>query len=112
MHLKINNQKIEILEYNKFIDRFKSLKFVLEKINYGIKIPNKKIANTYFFCQRVDICFTDKEDKIISLFKNVKTEKRIFKFKAKNIYYLPLETCKHLKLGEKLILKNIIENKQ
>lgn len=102
MYLKINNKKIEIKEYKKFIDRFKSLKFVLERINYGIKIPNKKKASTYFFCQRVDICFTNKDEIIIALFENVKTEKRIFKFKAKNIYYLPLETCKFLKIGDKL----------
>lgn len=106
MHIKINNQKIPIKEYTKFIDRFKSLKFVLEKIDYGIKLPNKKRATTTFFCQRVDICFTDKEDKIIFLYEDVKSEKRIIKLKAKNIYYLPLNTVKHLKIGEKFPLKN------
>ncbi len=104
MYLKINKKKIQIKEYNKFIDRIKSLKFVLEKIDYGIKLPNKKKASTYFFCQRVDICFTDKEDNIIFLLDNVKTEKKFFKFKAKNIYYLPLDTCNHLKIGERLKL--------
>lgn len=108
MYLKINMQKIEIKEYKKLIDRIKSLRFILDKIDYGIKIPNKRRANTYFFCQRVDICFTDKDDKIIYLYENVKTEKKILKLKAKNIYYLPLGTCKHLKIGQKLS-KNIIE---
>lgn len=102
MYLKINNKKIEIREYNKIINRFKSLKFVLDKIDYGIKLPNKKKASTYFFCQQVDICFTDKFDNIIYLKEKVKTEKRIIKWKAKNVYYLPLDTCKYLKVGEKL----------
>jgi hypothetical protein len=106
MYLKVNNKKIEIKEYNKFSERFKSFKFYLEKIDYGIKIPNKRRASTYFFCQRVDICFTDKDDKILYLYKDIKSEKKIFKFKAKNIYYLPLDTCKYLKVGEKL---NIIK---
>ncbi len=105
MHIIINKEKIEIKEYTKFIDRLKSLKFILEKINYGLKIPHKKIANTTFFCQRVDICFTDKEDKILYLYKNVKSEKKIIKFKAKNVYYLPLNTTKYLKVGEKFPLK-------
>lgn len=106
MYLKVNKKKIEIKEYTKFIDRFKSLKFILEKIDYGIKIPNKKKASTYFFCQRVDICFTDKEDKIIYLAENVKSEKRIIKLKSKNIYYLPLNTSKYLEIGKILELND------
>jgi len=93
-----------IYEYNKFSERFKSLRFVLDKIDYGIKLPRKKLACTYFFCQRVDICFTDKFDKILYLYANVKTEKRIIKFKAKNVYFLPLNTVKELSVGDKLIL--------
>ena len=106
MYLKIKNKKIEIKEYTKFIDRFKSFKFYLKEINFGIKIPKKKKASTYFFCQRIDICFTDKDDKVLYLYENVKSEKRIIKLKSKNIYYLPLGTCKNLKIGEKL---NIIK---
>lgn len=102
MHIKIKNKKINIIEYTKLIDRFKSLKFVLDKIDYGIKIPNKKKATTYFFCQPVDICFTDKEDKILYTYEKVKSEKRIIKLKANNIYYLPLGTCKELQVGDKL----------
>mgnify|MGYP004540898145 FL=1 len=102
MYLRVKNKKIEIKEYKKFSDRFKSLKFYLKNLDFGIKLPNKKLANTTFFCQRVDICFTDNEDKILYLYENVKTEKRIFKRKSKNIYYLPLNTCKYLKKGEKL----------
>jgi len=34
----------------------------------------------------------------------IKTEKRIIKFKAKNVYFLPLNTVKELSVGDKLIL--------
>jgi len=105
MYLKIKNKKIEIKELTTFKNRFKSLKFKLAVIDYGILLPNKKLASTYFFCQRVDICFTDKDNKIIYLLENVKSEKRYLKLKAKNIYYLPLNTCKYLKLGEQLNIK-------
>ena len=44
MYLKINNKKIKILEYTKFKDRFKSFKFYLKNIDFGIKLPNKKVA--------------------------------------------------------------------
>lgn len=102
MNLQIKNKKIEVIEYNKFKDRIKSLKFVLEPIDNGIKIPNTRIINTYFFCQRIDICVTDKEDKIILLYENVKSEKLKFLWKKYNLYYLPLDTAKELKLGEKI----------
>ena len=65
MYLRVKNKKIEIKEYKKFSDRFKSLKFYLKNLDFGIKLPNKKLANTTFFCQRVDICFTD-NDKLTS----------------------------------------------
>ena len=104
MYLRIDKKKIEIKELLSFRDKIKSLRFNLYTIDYGIRRNNKKLASTYMFCQRVDICFTNKENVIIALYENVKPEKRIFKFKSKYIYYLPLNTVKHLKVGEKLIL--------
>lgn len=105
MYIKVKNKKIEIKELKTIKERFKSLKFELNVIDYGIKIPNKKIASTYFFCQKVDICFTDKDNKILYLYENIKSEKRIIKLKAKNVYFLPLNTCKNLKINEKLNIK-------
>ena len=102
MYLKINNKKIEIVECNSFSKKFKSFKFVLDKINYGILISNKRNINTYFFCQRVDICLTNKENIITNLYKNVKSEKLFLKLKKRNVYYLPLDTVKYLKVGDKL----------
>lgn len=106
MYLRVNNKKLEIKEMLTFTDKIKSLRFNLYKIDYGLRRNNKKLASTYMFCQRVDICFTNKENVIIALYENVKSEKRIFKWKSKYIYYLPLNTVKHLKVGEKLILTN------
>lgn len=104
MYLKLNNKKIQIYEYTNFKERFKSLKFYLKEINFGIKLPNKKIASTYFFCQRVDICFTDKDDIVIRLLNNIRSEKMYFKSKAKNIYFLPVGTNKYLEIGKKIKL--------
>ena len=106
MYLKIRNKKIEVKDYNNLKDRFKSFKFYLKPINFGIRITKSKIASTYFFCQRIDICFTDKNNTIIALHENVKSEKRKINLKAYYIYYLPLGTCKHLTLGTRLIIKD------
>ena len=104
MYLRINNKKLEVKELLTLKDKIKSLRFNLYKIDYGIRRNNKKLASTYMFCQRVDICFTNKENVIIALYENVKSEKRYFKFRSKYIYYLPLNTVKHLKVGEKLMI--------
>lgn len=105
MYIKIKNKKIEIKDCIKFTDRFRSLKFVLNKIDFGIRISKKKLISTYFFCQKVDICVTDKNNKIIGIFEDVKSEKRKIMFKAHHIYYLPLGTCKYLENEEYLIPK-------
>lgn len=104
MYLKVDKKKIDIVELNKFNEKFKSFKFYLEKIDYGIRIK-RKFYTTYFFCQRVDICITDKKDTIIKLYENRRSEKSRFFFKAKYIYYLPLDTVKHLQVGDKLNIK-------
>lgn len=93
-------KKIVIKSCANFSERFKSFKFYLEPIKSGLYFPNKKLASTYFFCQKVDICFTDKDDRIIALYNEVRSEKMIIKFKAKNIYYLPLGSCSLLKVGD------------
>jgi len=105
MYIKNNNKKINIIEYIDFKDRFKSFKFYLKPIDFGIKISKKRYANTYFFCQRVDICFTDQNNKIIYLYKNVKSEKLIIKLHRYNIYYLPVGTCSNMNVGDILKIK-------
>ncbi len=100
MYIKVNNKNIDIIECTSFKERFKSLKFILDPITYGIKIPNKRLVSTYFFCQKVDILVTDKDNKIIYLSENTKSEKKKLLPKKYNIYYLPLNTVKHLKLND------------
>ena len=104
MYIKLKNKKLKVLEYTKFKDRFKSLKFYLDKLDFGIKMPNKKVANTYFFCQRVDICFTDKDDNILYLCDNIKSEKYLIRFKAKNVYFFPIGTNEYLNIGDNIKL--------
>lgn len=106
MYLKLKGIKINIYECNDFKSRFKSFKFYLEKIDHGLYFPRKKIANTYFFCQKVDICFLDKDGKILYLYKNVKSEKFIIKFKSRNVLYLPVGYSDNLKIGDMINIQN------
>ena len=103
MYLQVKRKKIKLIELTKFWDRFKGLKFILEPINYGLRFPKKRFVTTNFLCQRIDIVLTDKEDNILYIYENMKTEKYIFpKRKVYNVYFLPLNTVKDLKANTKL----------
>lgn len=103
MYLKVRNKKLEIVEYTSFIDRFKSLKFVFEPIDYIIKFPKKKKGHTYFFVQKVDVIQTDKDEKIVYLIKGLRSEEKIRRRKGSyNLYFAPLGTVDYFDIGDKL----------
>ena len=50
---------------------------------------------------------TDKENTIIYMYPNLKSEKRIhYKRKVFNTFILPLNSCEKLKIGKKLKIEN------
>ena len=101
MYIKINNKNIKLEEKTTFKEKFKSLRFNFKVLDHAIKFTKKRFFNTVFFVQRVDIVLTDKDDKIIDLLENVKSEKYfIHKRKTYNIYLLPLNSVKHLSIGD------------
>ena len=103
MYIKVKNKKLKLVELTTFKDRFKSLKFNFKILDYAIKFPKKRILNTIFFVQKIDIAITDKDDKIIYLDENVISERYfIHKHKGRNIYLLPLGTAKNLTIGKKI----------
>lgn len=105
MKIIINNKSLNVIEYNKIFEKFKGLKFYFEPIENAYRF-NSRYANTYFLCQRIDLVMTDINNTIVYLYPNLKTEKIIFpKFKSRYIYFLPLDSCKYLKVGEKIEIK-------
>lgn len=109
MKLKINNKTIKVNKVDGFINRYKILKFDLHPLKEIILFEKRKFLSTYFFCQRVDVVMTDKDNMIIYIYENVKSEKRIhYKRKVYNTYILPAKMAKYLNSGEKL---NIINKK-
>ena len=87
-------------------ERIKGYTWYLDKITEGLCYPKKRYFSTYFYCQKVDIVMTDKNYKILYLYKNLKSEKRIF-FKRK-VYYtfvLPANSCQSLNIGDTLKIK-------
>ena len=102
-YIALNKEKIEIKTLTKFKDRFKSFRFYLKDIDHGLCFPKKKMLNTYFFCQKVDIIVTDKENNILAIYHDLKTEKFIRpRLKAYYIYVLKKDKALNLKEKDKL----------
>lgn len=105
MYIKVKNRKVKLVEANTFWERLKGLKFVLGPLTYGVRFPNKKSANTNFLFEKIDVILTDSDEKILYLIECLGTEKKIRRKKGvSNIYFVPRETVKDLKVGDTLKL--------
>ena len=105
MYIKVKNRKVMLVEANTFWERLKGLKFVLGPLEYGVRFPNKRSSNTNFLFERIDVILTDIDEKILYLIENLGTEKKIRRKKdVCNTYFVPRETVKDLKVGDKLDL--------
>lgn len=103
MYLKIKNKKYKIIELTKFWERFKGLKFQLNEIDYIVKFPHKRFVSTDFICQKIDIILTDKEEKILHIYKDYPSEKYILpKKKVYNVYFLPVGLSDNFEVNDTL----------
>ncbi len=106
MKIKVNKKFINITKVEGFINKFKCMKFVLDPITSGFCLVKKRRLSTYFFCQKIDVIMTDKDNNILYMYPNLNSEKRIhFKRRVFYTYILPLDSCKNFNIGDKLIIK-------
>ena len=102
-YIKVKNKKIKFKTVTEFKDRIKSFRFYLYPIKEGLCYPKKKMINTYFVCQKLDIVVTDIERKILAIYSSIKTVKCVRpSLKAYYIYLLPEGSAKDLKVNDKL----------
>ena len=98
-----SQKKIKVKIVNKFRERIKGFRFFLFPIKEGLCYPKKKMINTYFVCQKLDIVVTDKENNILAIYRSIKTEKIIRpRLKAYYIYLLPEKSTEGLCVNTKL----------
>lgn len=88
--LEFNNVKIKIAK--NFKDRLFGL-MLKKNINNGLLFKNCRSIHTFFMLEEIDVIATDKNDKIIKTYKNIKPCRiLIAPKKTKNIYELPKNT--------------------
>lgn len=106
MYLQCNQNKIEIEDCVAFFSRLKGFMFQSSPIQIGKRFPKCNSIHTFFMFQKIDVIMTDKMNKIIKMYPNLKTNKIILP--KKDVYYtyeLPLETCKYYQIGDYLKIK-------
>ena len=88
--LEFNNVKIKIAK--NFKERLFGLMFK-KNINNGLLFKNCRSIHTFFMLEEIDVIATDKNDKIIKTYKNIKPCRLLIApKKTKNIYELPKNT--------------------
>lgn len=88
--LEFNNIKIKIAK--NFKERLFGLMFK-KNINNGLLFKNCRSIHTFFMLEEIDVIATDKNDKIIKTYKNIKPCRLLIApKKTKNIYELPKNT--------------------
>lgn len=108
MYLKCNKQNIIIDDCTTFFSRLIGFMFKIKTIKIGKRFPKCNSIHTFFMFQKIDVIMTDKDNKIIKMYPNLKTWKVILP--QKNVYYtyeLPIWVCEYYKIGDTLKIKEL-----
>lgn len=104
MNIIKNNKQIKLKYCNNFFNRL--IGFMFKKnINYSLCFPKCNSIHTFFMLKPIDVIMTNKDFKILYVFKNIKPNKIILP--KKNVYYtfeLPINTF-NFKINEKINIK-------
>lgn len=90
---------MEIKTYSKYFDKFKGLMFKKD-FDYGVRLRCNGI-HTFFMFENIDVVLTDKDNKIINIYYNLKPNKIILP--KKNVYYtyeFPTGHINDLEIGD------------
>ena len=79
-----DNKEIEVKYCNNILNRFKGFMFT-KNIDKCLCFPRCKSIHTFFMFKKIDVFMTDKDYKILYIFKNLKPFKVILP--KKNAYY-------------------------
>ncbi|MDD3048457.1 MAG: DUF192 domain-containing protein [Bacilli bacterium] len=93
--MKLNINKIKIIECNSFYSRLKGFMFRKKIITEGLLFKNCNSIHTFFMLQKIDVIMTDKDNNILYKYEDLKPWKIILpKKNVKNIYELPVGSIK------------------
>ena len=90
MKILLNNDELVLKDCIKFKDKL--LGFMFKKnINYALRFRCRSI-HTFFMKEDIDVIITDKNNKVLYIYSNLKKNKIIIKKDAYYFYELPSNT--------------------
>ena len=98
----IFDKEINLKKATTFKKRLLGLMFKTN-IQEGLVFKTKAI-HTFFMKEEIDVIITDKNNKTIVFYKNLKRNKIIIILKSYYIYELPKNSINNLKKGDKLTI--------
>ena len=105
INMYLLNGKIKIVMATNFSKRLLGFMGKKKRIEEGICFPRCNSIHTFFMKQNIDVIMTDKKQKILYLYPNLKKNKIIFP--KKEVYYtyeLPLTSIDSLQVGNTITL--------
>ncbi len=104
MYIEKNNIKIKVFILKNIIKRF--IGFMFKKnIDYALCFPRCNSIHTFFMKENIDVYMTDKNNKIIYIYKNLKKNRIILPKKSVyNTYEFPINTIE-FNLNEQIKIK-------
>lgn len=104
MYIEKNNIKIKVFILKNIIKRF--IGFMFKKnIDYALCFPRCNSIHTFFMKENIDVYMTDKNNKIIYIYKNLKKNRIILpKRNVYNTYEFPINTIE-FNLNEQIKIK-------
>lgn len=104
MYTIINEKKYQIIPYSTFKNKLKGLMLKKKPIKEIYLFNNCHSIHTFFMKQNIDICFLDKNYKILKKYEN-QGKNKIIIGKGSYTLEMPLKTAKHLKIGDTFKIK-------
>ena len=104
MKVIVNNKEIKLEQANTFFKKLKGFMFQ-KNINYCLKFKTNSI-HTFFMKEKIDILMTDKNNKVLYIFKNLEKNKIIIKKDTYFTYEFPSNFIGNICVGDIL---NIID---
>lgn len=98
MKVIVNNKEIKLILADSFFKSLKGFMF-LENINYCLRFKTNSI-HTFFMKEKIDIIMTNKNNKVLYIFKNVEKNKIIIRKDAYFTYEFPNNFIKNIYKGD------------
>lgn len=101
MYIIGKNKRIKLYVYKNIFKRFMGFMFK-RNFDYAICFPRCNSIHTFFMKEKIDVYMTDKNNKVLYIYKNLKQNKIILpKRKVYNTYELPINIL-NLKVNDQI----------